>query len=34
MEVLAAHTNPDLVRKLAGLLPKDFADLTPAGVVV
>jgi len=34
MEVLAAHTNPNLVRKIAGLLPKDFADLTPAGVAV
>lgn len=34
IEVLAAHTSLNLVHKIAGLLPKDFADLTPAGFAV
>jgi uncharacterized protein (DUF2267 family) len=32
VDVMAAHTSPNLVHKIAGVLPKDFADLTPAGI--
>ena len=32
MEVLIAYTSPDTFFKIAGLLPKDFADLMPVGV--
>jgi len=32
LDVLAARTNPSLVEKISGLLPKDFADLLPAAI--
>jgi len=31
IEVLIAHTNPGQISKIAGLMPRDFADLFPVG---
>ena len=32
LEVTIAHTSPGLMSKISGVLPRDFADLLPAGV--